>query len=92
MPEYRVMPDGEIRVMHLYLDDSWWQRGGNRWERDVADVERTIRAATGLQRVTKRHSRHYVAMRVRKQLMPGAVAAVMMTFGQQSASSLLDGA
>lgn len=92
MPEYRVMTDGEIRVMHLDLDDSWWKRGGSTWERDVADVERTIRAATGLKRVTKRHGRHYVAMRVRKNLVPSAVAAVVITFGQQSKLSLLDGA
>lgn len=92
MPNYRVMPDGEIRVMHLDLKWPWWKRRQSSWEHDVAQVESTIRAATGLQRVTKRHGRYYVAMRVRKPLTPCAVAAVMLTYGEQSASSLLDGA
>lgn len=90
MPEYRVMPDGEIRVMHLDLEQSWWKRGNSLYERDVSKVEDTIRIATGLQRVVKHHKRYYVSLRVRRELIPQAVAAVTIEFGPQSDSSLLD--
>lgn len=83
MPEYKVI-NGTIRVLHLDLDKSWWQRGTSPWERDVAEVESVIRQATGLRRITKRHTRYYVELRVRADIKARAVAAVMMQFGQQS--------
>lgn len=89
MPEYRVMPDGAIRVMHLDLDRSWWSRTTSKWERDVAEVESVIREATGLRRVHKKHSWSYVELRVRKAFVAQATVAVMMHFGKQSESSLL---
>lgn len=88
MPEYRVV-GGKIRVMHLDLDQSWWKRGESPWERDVAKVESVIRQATGLRRITKRHARYYVELRLRQDLAARAVAAVMMEFGEQSVSGLL---
>lgn len=75
--------------MHLDLDESWWKRGQSPWERDVAKVESVIRLATGLRRVTKRHARFYVELRVRQGLAARAVAALMMEFGEQSVSPML---
>ena len=89
MPDYRVMPDGTVRVMHLDLDRSWWNRADSVWESDVAEVENVMRQATGLQRVHKTHHWNYVELRVRKALVAQATVAVMMHFGKQSDSSLL---
>ena len=89
MPDYVVMPDGAIRVMHLDLDRSWWNRSTSAWESDVAEVEGVIRVATGLRRVHKTHHWNYVELRVRKSLVAHATVAVMMHFGKQSESSLL---
>ena len=89
MHDYRVMPDGAIRVMHLDLDRSWWRRSSSKWEQDVAEVEDVIRAATGLRRVHKTHHWSYVELRIRKNLVAQATVAVMIHYGKQSDSSLL---
>lgn len=91
MPDYKVMPDGAVRVLHLDLDKSWWKRGMSPWERDVAQVEGTIRLATGLRRVLKRHGRCYVELRVRSELVARAVTAVRLEHGKPSEISLLNG-
>ena len=90
MPEYRIV-NGRIRVLHLDLMDSWWNRGNSPWERHVKEFENVVRQATGLHRVTKIHGRHYVEFRIRDDLAAQANVAVVMQFGPQSESILLKG-
>ena len=73
-----------IRVMHLHLDASRWNRGMDLWEAEVAEVDSVIRTSTGLKRVFRTHGRNFVDFRVRKELFDQAAIAVRFEFGEES--------
>lgn len=84
-PWYLIDPrDRLIRVYHGDLDKTWWKRGTSPGEMDVRKVEDIIRAATGLQRVTRIHDRDVVEFRIRKDLFDRAAVALRMSIPETS--------
>lgn len=81
IPWYLILRESRvIRVYHGDLDQSWWQRGMLHGERMVEKVESVIRLATGLQRVTRRHTRECVDFMLSAELFDRAAVAVRLSF------------
>ena len=81
--------DAEKRVIRLYHGDislPWWKRTTSSFEREMHELEQTIKIATGLRRVNRRHDtvRLHVEFHIRAELFNRAAAAVRMRHGKEN--------
>lgn len=80
---YAILPDiRAVRVVHIDLDKSWWQRATSFCEREMQDVETVLRQASGLQRLYRRHNRFwsYVEFRLNRHSFNAAACALRITY------------
>ena len=81
MKRYCLLPEKcVIRVYHADIDQSWYRRGKSQDERDMKAIETTIKTATGLRHVCRKHGIGYVDLRLRPALFSTAAVAVRLMY------------